>query len=161
MDLLTLKYFFLSLNLQQQQKYIYICLIQLDGNYTRMLRAILNKSWKQHPTKQHGHPLPISKTIQIRRTRHAGLYWRNKDQFISDVLKWTSSHGRASVGRTVRAYLPQLCPHTGCSLEDQPEAMDDKDTWRERVRETRASSTTWWYIYIEREGGRERETESL
>ena len=24
---------------------------KLDGNYTRMLRAILNKSWKQHPTK--------------------------------------------------------------------------------------------------------------
>ena len=26
--------------------------IKLDNNYTRMLRAILNKSWKQHPTKQ-------------------------------------------------------------------------------------------------------------
>ena len=25
---------------------------KLDGKYTRMLRAILNKSWKQHPTKQ-------------------------------------------------------------------------------------------------------------
>ena len=23
---------------------------KLDGNYTRMLRAILNKSWQQHPT---------------------------------------------------------------------------------------------------------------
>ena len=25
---------------------------KLDENYTRMLRAILNKSWRQHPTKQ-------------------------------------------------------------------------------------------------------------
>ena len=25
---------------------------KLDGNYSRMLRAILNKSWRQHPTKQ-------------------------------------------------------------------------------------------------------------
>ena len=25
---------------------------KLDGNYTRMLRAILSKSWRQHPTKQ-------------------------------------------------------------------------------------------------------------
>ena len=25
---------------------------KLDGNYTRILRAILNKSWRQHPTKQ-------------------------------------------------------------------------------------------------------------
>ena len=24
---------------------------KLDGNYTRMLRAILNKSWRQYPTK--------------------------------------------------------------------------------------------------------------
>ena len=25
---------------------------KLDGNYTRILRAILNKSWRQHPSKQ-------------------------------------------------------------------------------------------------------------
>ena len=25
---------------------------QLDGNFTRITRAILNKSWKEHPTKQ-------------------------------------------------------------------------------------------------------------
>ena len=24
---------------------------KLDGNYTKMLRAILNKSWRQHPTR--------------------------------------------------------------------------------------------------------------
>ena len=33
---------------------------KLDSNYTRMLRAILNKSWRQHPTKQqlYGHLPP-------------------------------------------------------------------------------------------------------
>ena len=47
---------------------------RLDGNYTRMLRAILNKSWRQHPTKHqlYGHLHPITKTIQVRRTRYAG-----------------------------------------------------------------------------------------
>ena len=47
---------------------------KLDGYYTRMLRAILNKSWRQHPTKQqlYGHLPPIAKTIKIRRNRHAG-----------------------------------------------------------------------------------------
>ena len=47
---------------------------KLDGNYTRMLQAILNKSWRQHPTKHqlYGHLPPITKTIQVRRTRHAG-----------------------------------------------------------------------------------------
>ena len=47
---------------------------KLDGNYTRMLRAILNKSFRQHPTRHqlYGHLPPITKTIQVRRTRHAG-----------------------------------------------------------------------------------------
>ena len=38
---------------------------KIDGNYTKMLRAILNKSWRQHPTKHqlYGHLPPITKTI--------------------------------------------------------------------------------------------------
>ena len=64
---------------------------KLDGNCTRMLWAILNKSWKLHLRKQHlyGHLPPISKTIQIRWTRHAGHCWRSKDELQSDVLSWT------------------------------------------------------------------------
>ena len=50
---------------------------KLDGNYTRMLRAILNKFWRQHPIKQqlYGHIPPISKTMQVRQTRHVGHCW--------------------------------------------------------------------------------------
>ena len=64
---------------------------KLDGNYTRMLRAILNKSWRQHPTRHqlYGHLPPITKTIQVRRTRPAGHCWRSRDELISDVLLWT------------------------------------------------------------------------
>ena len=56
-----------------------------------MLRAILNKSWRQHPTRHqlYGHLPPITKTIQVRRTRHAGYCWRSRDKLISDVLQWT------------------------------------------------------------------------
>ena len=32
-------------------------------------------------------------------------------------------------------YLQQLCTDTGCSLEDLPEAMDDRNLWREGVRD--------------------------
>ena len=61
---------------------------KLDGNYTRMLRAILNRSWQQHPTRRqlYGHLPPITKTIQARRIRHAGHCWRSKDEIVSDVL---------------------------------------------------------------------------
>ena len=123
---------------------------KLDGNYTRMLRAILNKSWEQHPTKQqlYGHLPPITKTIKIRRTRHAGHCWRSRDELIRDVLLWTPSHGRAKVGRLARTYIQQHCAERRCSSEDLPEAMDDKEEWRERVRDIRADSVTWWWWYI-------------
>ena len=67
---------------------------KLDSNYTRMLRAILNKSWRQRPTKQqlYGQLPPITKTIKIRRTRHARHCWRSRDELINDVLLWTPSH---------------------------------------------------------------------
>ena len=115
---------------------------KLDGNYTRMLRAILNKSWRQHPTS---HQLPpITKTIQVTRNRCAGHCWRSRDEHISDVLLWTPTYSRAKAGRPARTYFQQLCEDTGCSLEDLPEAMNDREEWRGRVRDIRASGTTWW-----------------
>ena len=113
---------------------------KIDGNNTRMLRAILNKFWRQHPTKhqQYGHLHPITKTIKVRRTRHAGHFWGSRDELIRDVLLWTPSYGRAKAGRSVRTYIQQLCEDTGCSPEDPPEAMNDWEEWRERVRDIRA-----------------------
>ena len=107
---------------------------KLDGNCTRMQRAILNKSWKQHPTNQqlNGHLPSISKTIQFRQTRLAGHCWRSNDELISDVLLWNPSHRSADARRPARTYLQQLCMGTGCCLEDLPNAMDDRDDWRER-----------------------------
>ena len=120
---------------------------KLDGNYTRMLRAILNKSWRQHPTRHqlYGHLPPVTKTIQVRRTRYAGHCWRNKVELISDVLLWTPTYGQEKAGRPARTYIQWLCEDTGCSPEDPPEAMNDREKWRERVRDIRASGTTWWW----------------
>ena len=122
---------------------------KLDGNYTRMLRAILNKSWQQHPTRHqlYGHLPPITKSIQVRRTRHAGHCWRSRDELIRDVLLWIPTHGRAKAGRPARTYIQQLCEDTGCCPEDLPRAMNDREEWRERVRDIRAASTIWWWWY--------------
>ena len=110
---------------------------KLDGNYTRMLRAILNKSWKKHPTKQqlYDHQPPITKTIKVRRTRHTEPCWRRGDELINDVLLLTPSHGQAKAVRPARAYRQQSCEDTGCSPE---EAMNNREEWRERVRDIRA-----------------------
>ena len=70
---------------------------KLDSKYTRTLQAILNKSWRQHPTKHqlYGHLPLIKKTIKVRRARHAGHYWRSSDELISDVLLWTPTYCRS------------------------------------------------------------------
>ena len=117
---------------------------KLDGNYRRMLRAILNKSWRQHPTRHqlYGHLPPITKTIQVRRTRHAGHWWRSGDEPVSDVLLWTPTYGRAKAGRPAWTYIQQLCEDTGCNPEDLPEAMNDRE---KMVRDIRAGGTTWWW----------------
>ena len=60
---------------------------KLDGNCIRMLRAILNKSWRQHPTS---------------------------------------------------------CP------EGLPRAMNDREEWRERVRDIHATSATWWWWWLDK-----------
>ena len=78
-----------------------------NGRYTRMLRSILNMSRRQHPTKQqlYSHLIPITKTIKVRRTRHAGHCLKSKDRLIANVLPWTPSHGRAKAGRPARIYI--------------------------------------------------------
>ena len=112
---------------------------KLDGNYTRMLQAILNESWLQHPTRHqlYGQLPSITKTIQVRRTRHARHCWRSRDELMSDVLLWTPTYGWAKAEQTARTYIQQLCEDTGCSPEDLPEAMNDREKWRERVRDIR------------------------
>ena len=81
---------------------------KLDGNYKRMLRAILNKSWRKHPTKPqlYGHLSPIMKTIKVRRNTHAEhcrrckwcspmdpVIWPNKSRTTSSNLHTAAMWG--------------------------------------------------------------------
>ena len=71
--------------------------------------------------------------------------WRSRDELIRDVLLWTPTHGRAKAERPARTYIQQLCEDTRCCPEDLPSAMNDREEWRERVRNIRATSATWWW----------------
>ena len=77
--------------------------------------------------------------------RHAGHCWRSRDELIRDVLLWIPTHGRAKAGRPARTYIQQLCEDTGFCPEDLPRAMNDREEWRERVRDIRATSAIWWW----------------
>ena len=132
---------------------------KLDGNYARMLREILNQSWRQHPAKQqlYSHLQPITRTIKIRRNKHLGLCWRSRDELVSDVLLWTPAHERARAGRPDRTYIQQLCTDSRFSPEDLSKAMNDWEVWWEWARNICADSATWWWWwYRMREGDRYR-----
>ena len=119
---------------------------QLHKNAASNIDQVLEATPHKAPTIRP--PTPITKTIKVRRTRHAGHCWRSRDELISDVLLWTPSYGRAKTGRPARTYIQQLCEDTGCSPEDLPEAMNDREKWRERVRDIRAGGTTWWWWWL-------------
>ena len=61
-----------------------------------------------------------------------------------DILLWTPTCGHANASQAARTYLQQLSIDTGCSLEDLPGAMNNRDGWRERERESRESVLTVW-----------------
>ena len=99
-----------------------------------MLRAVLNKSWRQHPTKQqlYSYLPPITKTIKddpdMRDT--AGEI----RMYFCGTLH-TEEHRQDD---QLEPIYKQLCADTKCSLEDLLGVMNDRDGWLERVREIRA-----------------------
>ena len=63
---------------------------QLHKNAASNIKQVLAATPHKTPTI---HLPPITKTIQVRRTRHAGHCWRSRDELISDVLLWTPTYG--------------------------------------------------------------------
>ena len=132
-------------------KEVFLCLYPASflpvSSYWVFLRAslLLSRYDTVNEYITYGHLPPITKTIQVRRTGHAGHCWRSRDELIRDVLLWTPIYGRTKAGRPARTYIQQLCEDTECSPEDLPEAMNDREKWRERVRDIPSSGTTWWW----------------
>ena len=83
---------------------------KFNENYTRMVCAVLNKSWNQQPMKQQlfGHLPPISKSIQVIQAIHVGHCWRSKEKLISDIHPWTLTHRCASVDELARTYIKSV-----------------------------------------------------
>ena len=133
-----------------------ICDTSLVNTHHYKVQYCSNSSWRQYPKKQqlYGHLPPLTKTIQVRRTRHAGHCWRSRDEFLSDELLWTPSHGWAKAGRSARTYIQQLCEDTGCSPDDLPDAMNDRERWGERLSDIRGTTRWWWDDYKVRTKGK-------
>ena len=61
-----------------------------DRNYTYCFQQILEATSQEEQLD--GYLIPITQTIQVRRTKHAGHCWRSEDELITDVLLQTPSH---------------------------------------------------------------------
>ena len=79
---------------------------KLGGTYCRMLCAILNKSWQQHPTKELYGSIPkLSDIIREQRTRFASHCWQNKTELVNELLLWIRKHDHTQVGRPFKTYI--------------------------------------------------------
>ena len=114
---------------------------KLNGNYTRIMRAILNKSWRQHPTKQqlYSHLPSITKTIKVRRTKHAGEV---------GTSSWVMYYfGPLHMDEQMQDALFETTYSSSVQIWDV--AIDDREMWQETLRNIRADNATWWwYKYI-------------
>ena len=115
---------------------------KLDGNYTKMQKE---QSWTSPGATPHK-----TQTIRPPASDHENYpsYTNQTCSVISDVLLWTPTYGREKAGRPARTYIQQLCEDTEWCPEDLPEAMNNREKWRERVRDIRVSGTTWWWWFV-------------
>ena len=64
---------------------------QLHKNAASNIEQVLAATPHKAPTIPP--PASITKTIQVRLTRHVGHNWRSRDNLISDVLLWNPTYG--------------------------------------------------------------------
>ena len=118
---------------------------KLDGNYTRMLSSIkqvLAITPHETPTIRTLAPHHENYTSQTNQTRGTLL---EKQGRAHKRCTPVDPHIWMCKSRMTSTNLQQLCEDTGCNPEDLPEAMNDREKWRERVRDIRADGATWWW----------------
>ena len=125
---------------------------KLDGNYTRMLRAILNKSWRQHPLQDANCTATCLLSWKLFKLDEpdmqdtAGEAGTNSSVMYS---LWTPTHGRAKAGRpSTKHTFSSYVRIQDVVLKTCLGVMNDREEWRERVRDIRATSTTWWWWWF-------------
>ena len=90
----------------------------------------------------------LFQTIQFSISKVSSRQWSCRYCYMDallggDVLLWTPAYGQAKAGQPARTHIQKLCEDSGCSHEELPEAKNDREKGRERVRDIRASGTTW------------------
>ena len=115
---------------------------KVDGAYSQMIRTVLNKTWKQYLTNTilYGKIQTITNSTPEQLLICAGHFWRSKNELTSDVLLWQPLHGKISRGLPTKTYIDQLMEDIGCTLDELPTAMNERNGWKQLVKNCRACS---------------------
>ena len=73
---------------------------------------------------------------------HTNAPRKDRDPLVSPALYMGKSSGKLGFLGTLELLKAQLCADTGCSPEDLPGAMDDREGWRERDRVIHVNGAT-------------------
>ena len=112
---------------------------QLHKNTASNIEQVLEAT--PHKQQLYGHLPPITKTIQVGRTRHTGHCWRSRGELISGPLHMAER----KQGNQLEPTYSSSVRIRGCSPEDLPEVMNDRESWRKKVKDIRADDTMWWW----------------
>ena len=115
---------------------------ELDGCYTRILRKVLNVSWKEHVTNKdlYGKLLKITEKIRLRRLKLAGHCSRHPEEVAANLVLWVPDRNSRDRGRPKITYLDTLKRDTGLNLEELHACMQDRAQWKTIIARARESS---------------------
>ena len=111
---------------------------QLHKNAASNVEQVLAAT--PHKTTTIIHLPPITKTIQVSLTRHAGE--AGTSSYVMYSYRPPHMAEQKQDGQLEHTYIQLLREDTGCSPEDLPEAMNDIEKWRERVSDICAGGMT-------------------
>ena len=83
-------------------------------------------------------------------TSHLTKHTRRWTRYICQALLKKSAAFCCGLQHMANTFIDHPCADTGCRLDDLPEAVDDKDGWREWVRKlsSQCDLVKYTYIYI-------------
>ena len=109
----------------------------LDGCYTRMLRAALNISWRQHVSNEvlYGQLPRVSDKVAAKRMELAGHCKRHPELPASNLILWETTHGHRQRWRQKMAYVQMLRRDANAdNIDELASCMGNREDWRIRTR---------------------------
>jgi len=112
---------------------------QLNGCYTRLLRAALGIDWRQRVTNEelYAGMSRVTERVKERRLVFAGHCYRRIDEAVSGLVLWMPKRGTANRGRSCMNFVDRLVKDS----EDLPNAMKERLVWRKVVGASCVRST--------------------